>query len=503
MKTLNYIDLFAGAGGLSEGFIRAGFNPIAHVEMNKDACDTIKTRTAYHWLKENNDVKTYYDYLKSGTKNKEILWQKVPIHLIEAVINKEISEDTLPEIFEIIDKELDNKDVDLIIGGPPCQAYSNIGRARDPKNMADDPRNHLYKHYVKFLEKYQPKMFVFENVPGILTAKNGEYLDKILQAVREVGYEVDIPQKKHLNAKDFGVLQDRKRVIIIGWKKELHLSYPKFEVEKQKFQVLKDLFSDLQPLKNGEGTFNAVEYTKPITEYLQQSKIRNELDFITQHICRPNNENDLEIYQIAVDEWNKGKRLNYSLLPERLIKHKNIISFTNRFQVVNGSGVSHTVVAHIAMDGHYYIHPDKEQNRSISVREAARIQSFPDDYFFEGSRTAIFKQIGNAVPPLMAEKIAEKIKQFLKYTNMNIEIKTVADVVAFAKHLVEVEKLSFHPDDDFGVYITSDNKPFYSEEDAILRNKLMDNCFDVCNENGIDIYDLLVAIIQKPVFSLK
>ncbi|MDO4228655.1 MAG: DNA cytosine methyltransferase, partial [Capnocytophaga sp.] len=142
--------------------------------------------------------------------------------------------------------------------------------------------------------------------------------------------------------------------------------------------------------------------------------IRNEHNFVTQHIVRPNNENDLEIYRIAVDEWDKGKRLNYSNLPTRLIKHSNTKTFTNRFQVVNGKGVSHTVVAHIAMDGHYYIHPDKKQNRSISVREAARIQSFPDDYFFEGSRTAAFKQIGNAVPPLMAEKIALKIKEILK-----------------------------------------------------------------------------------------
>ena len=159
---------------------------------------------------------------------------------------------------------------------------------------------------------------------------------------------------------------------------------------------------------------NAVNYKKPTTEYLKQSKIRNEIDFVTQHIARPNNENDLEIYRMAVEEMNQGKRLNYAKLPERLIRHKNTSSFTNRFQVVNGDGISHTVVAHIAMDGHYYIHPDNKQNRSITIREAARIQSFPDDYFFEGSRTAAFKQIGNAVPPLMAEKIAKKIKEILK-----------------------------------------------------------------------------------------
>ena len=415
MEELNYIDLFAGAGGLSEGFIRAGFNPVAHVEMNKDACDTIKTRTAYHWLKENGQSEIYYDYLKSETKNKEELWKKVPENLINSVINKEISEKSLPEIFKVIDEELGNKKVDVIIGGPPCQAYSVAGRARDPHGMKKDQRNFLYKYYVEFLKRYQPKMFVFENVPGILTAKNGVHLENIFKAVRKAGYELSLPTNKQqfLNAKNFGVLQDRKRVIIIGWKQELNLTYPDFEENEPQYEVLKDLFSDLKKLQNGEGTLNAVDYAKPTTDYLEQAKIRNGLDIVTQHIARPNNENDLEIYRIAVDEWNKGQRLNYATLPSRLIKHNNTKSFTNRFQVVNGQGVSHTVVAHIAMDGHYYIHPDKKQNRSITVREAARIQSFPDDYFFEGSRTAAFKQIGNAVPPLMAEKIAEKIKEMI------------------------------------------------------------------------------------------
>lgn len=172
-----YIDLFAGAGGLSEGFIRAGFEPVAHVEMNAEACNTLRTRVAFHYLKENHQIEDYYDYLK-GTITRKQLWAKVPQNLINSVINTEISEESIPTIFEKIDAQLQNNKVDVVIGGPPCQAYSVAGRARDPQGMENDPRNHLYKHYVKFLQKYKPKMFVFENVPGMLSAKNGEYLIK-------------------------------------------------------------------------------------------------------------------------------------------------------------------------------------------------------------------------------------------------------------------------------------------------------------------------------------
>jgi len=405
---LTFIDLFAGCGGLSEGFIQAGFKPIAHVEMNKDACDTLKTRTAFHYLKENERVDEYYEYLK-GKISRDELWSKVPLHLIKSVINKEISPKTLPEIFEVIDKELLNNKVDLVIGGPPCQAYSVAGRAR--KNMNDDPRNHLYKHYVKFLKRYKPKMFVFENVPGILSASNGEYLEKIFKAVKREGYNLE---KKVLNAKNFNVLQDRKRVIIIGWRKELKFEYPKFEEKEIQFEVLTHLFSDLPKLKSGQGEWNVSKYVKNTNTYLESTGIRNGIDFTTQHIARFNNENDLKIYRIAVEKWiSENKRLNYAELPKELIKHSNTKTFSNRFQVVNHKGISHTVVAHICADGHYYIHPDINQNRSITVREAARIQSFPDDYFFESSRTAAFKQIGNAVPVLMAKGIADKIKEMI------------------------------------------------------------------------------------------
>lgn len=414
--TFNFIDLFAGAGGLSEGFIRAGFTPIAHIEMNKYACDTLRSRMAYHYLKQHNRLEEYIKYLKEKQEGEsgQKLWEKVPDEVIDSVINKEISDETLADIFIKVDKLKGNKQVDFIIGGPPCQAYSIVGRARDPKNMKKDPRNFLYKYYLQFLKRYEPKMFVFENVPGILSAQNGIHLENILKGIDKAGYKIEL---KKLKASDYGVLQNRERVIIVGWRKELNLKYPELEKEENPYKILPDLFSDLPERQQGEGSLtDIVQYVAPATGYLQQSKVRNSLDFTTQHIARPHNLIDLEIYKRAIKLWlEKKARLNYVDLPPELQKHNNKQAFLNRFQVVNHEGCCHTVVAHIAMDGHYYIYPSLKQIRSITVREAARIQSFPDDYYFEGSRTAAFKQIGNAVPVILAEKIANKIKEQFTY----------------------------------------------------------------------------------------
>jgi DNA (cytosine-5)-methyltransferase 1 len=265
---------------------------------------------------------------------------------------------------------------------------------------------------VEFLKKYKPKMFVFENVPGIYSANNSTQMSKIEKAINDAGYIIG--HNKILNSKNFNVLQDRKRVIIIGWSKDYEFTIPEFQQldlpENRGFELL---YKDLPFLNNGEGLWGAQLYANSkINNYLTDSKIRNsDFEFVTQHVCRPNNPNDLEIYRIASQKLKiEGKKLSYTELPDRLKRHKNNNAFLNRFNVVGDNILSQTVVAHIAMDGHYFIHPDTEQNRSISVREAARIQSFPDDFFFEGSRTSAFKQIGNAVPPLMAEGIANVIK---------------------------------------------------------------------------------------------
>ena len=419
-KSHNFIDLFAGAGGLSEGFMQAGFTPVAHVEMNAYAAQTLETRTAYFYLKEQNRLDIYYDYIKGNIPRDEFL-RHIPDNQLKSVFCETMSDDSLPGIFEKIDEILTvsgTTNVDVIIGGPPCQAYSLVGRAQSSHMetpMANDPRNDLYKLYAKFLQKYQPKMFVFENVMGIKSANGGATWKNVQEALRAVGYEIDFHEQ---NSKNFGVLQNRRRMIIVGWLKNSGLSYPTFAT-KSVAATVNDILADLPAIFPGQ---SAAHYrTDKPSQYLIDTGIRTEGDILSHHCARTNKPRDIEIYKKAIELWNDGhQRLNYNDLPDELKTHKNRVSFLDRFKVVEGDEhCCHTMLAHISKDGHYFIHPDLAQHRSITVREAARIQSFPDSYFFEGPRTAQFTQIGNAVPPLMAKGIAEGILQELRQEENN------------------------------------------------------------------------------------
>ena len=406
---MKVLDLFSGAGGLTEGFRNFNeFNIVCHVESDRAACETLRLRNAYYYLKNHDNLNIYKQYIKGFITLQELL-SYVPIDVVHNVLNIRIAEDTVLPLCEQLDNILDGDELDGIIGGPPCQAYSMIGRARNKNKKATDERIYLYEHYISLLTRYIPKFFVFENVKGLLSFKDcdGERLfPKILQKFNDIGYNTSFSL---INSSDYGVSQHRERLFIIGIRADLNLT-PRFfelmQVYKETPLSLNELFSDLPSLSPGE--YKTSYKTKSIKKSLQQY-YRQKGDILTYHLARPLNRNDSAIYRIVAKEKQKGNNLLYTKLPKYLKTHSNNTSFMDRIKALDGKSVSHTIVAHISKDGHYYIHPDIHQTRSISVREAARIQGFPDNFYFESSRSAAFKQIGNAVPPILSKKIAQTI----------------------------------------------------------------------------------------------
>lgn len=420
---IRFLDLFAGAGGLSEGFMQAGdYIPVAHVEMDAAACNTLRTRAAYRWLVENGRKEVYVRYLK-GTISRAQLYAAIPKKELDSVIEAPIGETTNPSIFKRIDELNGTQQIDLILGGPPCQAYSLVGRSRVGSSIKTDSRNYLFRYYVEFLKRYKPKYFVFENVTGLFSAKDekgNHFYDQVISAFDSVGYRA-FPRL--VKAELHGVPQSRHRVIIVGCKKR-YARTGNIEIPEQEACpiTINELFSDLKSLQAGEGeVLKDGRISKGQTnQWLKIEGISDADCSVTFHQARPVWEHDKYIYRKVVEAWSEPipRRFNYALdLPKELQTHKNTKSFTDRFKVVDGNAhASHTVVAHIQKDGHYYIHPDIRQNRSLTPREAARLQTFPDNYYFEGaterpSRTSAFRQIGNAVPVMLAKLIAKELKK--------------------------------------------------------------------------------------------
>ena len=394
-KKYTFIDLFAGCGGLSEGFYRIGFKALAHIEINHWACETLRARMRYY-----------------GYKN----------------IDKEVIEHdiTAPDIINKIDEAVAGRTVDVIIGGPPCQAYSTAGRVRDGKGMAKDPRNFLFEKYVEILEYYSPKFFVFENVTGVLSAKvNGNHIfPRIIQALGNKYDVISDPTVLIHNTADYGVPQMRKRVIIMGVRKDID----KTSVTKLYNDVIKTHWNPETPLEEREGRKKFVDVKQaigdlPAVEPGNDASTEN-FDYpcdnaflrrigkkgvypLMDHIARRHNALDRERFTVMIhNHWTFGQlRKN---MPQ--YEHEHARVFDNSYVVQWWDMPSKTILAHIHKDGFQFIHPDEKQARSFTVREAARIQSFPDDFVFAGSRGEKYKQIGNAVPPLFAEALAKSVK---------------------------------------------------------------------------------------------
>lgn len=397
-KKYTFIDLFSGCGGLSEGFYRMGFTALAHVEINHWACETLRKRMAYY-----------------GYSNIE-----------REVIEKDI---TSADILTDIDNAVAGRSVDVIIGGPPCQAYSTAGRVRDAKGMASDPRNFLFESYVKILEHFRPKFFVFENVTGLLSARvNGKpIMPSIMSALGNSYKLINDPNILVHNTADYGVPQIRKRVIIMGVRKDIttkeamdlyngvvktHWNPETDLVERKglkKFVSVKDAIGDLPSVEPGEdASTNSYDY--PCNNAFLKRIGKAGVYPLMDHIARKHNALDRERFAIMINNhWSFGQLRKE--MPQ--YEHEHARVFDNSYVVQWWDLPSKTILAHIHKDGFQFIHPDGNQARSFTVREAARIQSFPDDFEFAGSRGEKYKQIGNAVPPLFAEALAKSIKKNL------------------------------------------------------------------------------------------
>lgn len=320
----------------------------------------------------------------------------------------------------------------VLLGGPPFQPYSLAGRSRDPFRMENDERHYLYRHYLEILESLQPDFFLYENVPGLFTARaeGKEIFVKILNDFSSLNppYEITPPFQQVfeepgsyiLNSADFHIPQSRKRLILIGYKKSLEGKNPGISnifkrLQKQalknrggEYLTVGDAIGDLPPLKPGEGNdgwFGPYNSNTNVKSY--QIRMSNDSPGILNHRARTHMQGDLERYKFFIEHHRNGNgaaRLNDLMKkrPELVPDHRHLDKFLDRFRVQWWDYPSSTITAHICKDGHYYIHPDINQCRSFTVREAARCQSFPDNFKFEGPRTEQFKQVGNAVPPLLA-----------------------------------------------------------------------------------------------------
>ena len=383
-----FIDLFAGAGGFAEGFYQEDFKALSHIEFDSYACETLKERMKF------------YNYPKKE---------------IEKIKSTDITDE---KIIDIIEDGVNNNSVDVIIGGPPCQSFSSQGKARDPNGMKCDPRNYLYESYIKILNYFKPKFFVFENVSGILSTKiNGKsIIDSIFKDMKKNYKIIEDKNTIVLNAVDFGVPQERKRVIIIGVRKDLNIEVSSiykdlFDIAKNEEVVtVHDAISDLPKLYPGEGKEIIKHKPKKVSKYL--SKIRNNnIDTLHHHIARNHNELDKKRYGLmSKNKWTLGEL--YEKEPSLIHPTKRL--FNNSYVVQHFDKPSKTIIAHLYKDGNQFIHPDHTQERTLTPREAARIQSFPDDFIFPCSKTQQYKQIGNAVPPLLSKHIASVLKKYLE-----------------------------------------------------------------------------------------
>ena len=408
-KTYNTIDLFAGCGGLMDGFMQeGGYNTLACVEWELNPCLTIAKRLEKKWQHKN--------------AQKEVV--RFDIQRTEELINGFDDEEYGKHTG--LDKLVGGKNVDVVIGGPPCQAYSLAGRIRDPHGMKDAYRNYLFESYIRILEHFKPKFFVFENVVGMLSAApdGTPIVDRIRKAFDEAGYcVIDDFKNAVFDVADFGIPQHRKRVIILGINRQLET-----ENEGVCQEILNEFYNSLMPkykrnakprtVKDAIGDLPVLLPTKEIIKKNGHKFSHVPIDGggVLNHEPRFHSERDQKIFAMLGEDIESGRNEYVSIESLKALytqmtgKQSNI----HKYYVLRWNEPSNTIPAHLFKDGMRHIHPDPKQARSITVREAARLQTFADDFEFLGPMMAQYKMIGNAVPSDFAKIIASLLHQIIK-----------------------------------------------------------------------------------------
>jgi DNA (cytosine-5)-methyltransferase 1 len=496
------IDLFAGPGGLGEGFAslrdhrkQQYFEIGLSIEKDPVAHRTLTLRAVFRRLRGTRDIKHYYSYIRGEID--ETTFRKIPavasafIHAETEARCLELGKSDEQSIDSEIRAALKGQETWVLIGGPPCQAYSLAGRARrtNDKTFHEDEKHLLYREYLRIIRAHKPTVFVMENVKGLLSSQHSgnPMFERIIADLsnpsKGMEYEIRSFVKKGntnsleptdyiIHSENYGVPQSRHRVILLGVRKDAGLSQHQLLTPAPRPITVRQAIDDLPRLRsrlsrgdsldawreavrsgpsyingwssedastikewmstcateatstNTGGQFIPRTYRKPKkpTE-LQRWLHDRSLGGVCQHEARSHMASDLARYLFSAcfaHVWKYSPRLD-AFPPRLLPDHINVqagrgtgtIPFNDRFRVQCRNEPATTIVAHIAKDGHYYIHYDPSQCRSLTVREAARLQTFPDNYFFAGNRTEQYTQVGNAVPPLLAYKLAQVVRGLL------------------------------------------------------------------------------------------
>lgn len=405
-EKIKIIDLFAGCGGLSDGFEQTNlYETLACVEWEKEPCKTLAKRLKEKWNYE-NAYETVFHFDIQRTDELINGWSNDPIYGTSEGINA------------IVQK---SGGIDALIGGPPCQAYSIAGRVRDENGMNDDYRNFLFESYLKVVNHFQPKAFIFENVPGLLSAKPGgvSIVERITEAFAEKGYEItnDLRGNALIDCTKFGVPQARKRMVILGVNKNLIKENPAIALH----DFYKFIFPKYQSKKIAtvKDAINDLPKWHPLNEpvVLNKRKFSHSYDrcTIANHEPRMQSKRDIQTFELLTKDIESGqnKFATVESLKDLYFELTGKRSNIHKYHVLKWNKPSNTIPAHLYKDGLRHIHPDPKQARTITVREAGRLQSFDDDFVFTGSSSDQYKMVGNAVPPKFAKAIALALNEFL------------------------------------------------------------------------------------------